>query len=138
MSRKLDEPEWGQLGPTLAHAVSSAIRKSPVTSGGLILAVNVREFIRGDNPVRAERIHVGVGSSRRQVVNLFRPVDTQGRVNGGDHVLDARLDLVFPSCLDAGPAIAVGGAEHQSTLDAGPGEHGGKHELVMVAAAHMV
>src|SRR5437879_4891825 len=82
------------------------------------LTVNVRQFIRGDNSVRAELIYVRVSSSGRQVVNLLRPVDTQGRVDGGHYILDARLDLVLPSRLDAGPAIAVGGAEHQPTLDA--------------------
>src|SRR6266567_9478863 len=102
------------------------------------LAVNVRQFIRGDNPVRAELIYVGVGSSRRQVVNLLRPVDTQGRVDCGHHILDARLRLVLPSRLDAGPAVAVGRAEHQPTLDAGSGEHGREHELVMVAPGHMI
>src|SRR5438046_4959617 len=78
------------------------------------LAVNVREFIGGDNPVGAELIHIEVGSSGRQFVNLLRPVDTQSRVDGCHHVLDARLDLVFPARVDAGPAIAIGSAQHQS------------------------
>src|ERR1700681_3605447 len=77
------------------------------------LAVNVREFIRGDNSVRAELIYIGICPSRRQVANLLRPVDAQRRVDGCNHVLDARLRLVVPSRIDAGSAIAVGSAQHQ-------------------------
>src|SRR5437867_3410547 len=103
-----------------------------------LAAVDLGEFIGGNHAVGAERIHVDVGTAGRQVMNLLRPVNAESRVDGGDHVFDARLRLVVPAGIDAARAVGVGSAENHTALHAGAREQRGKHILVVVAAGHVV
>src|SRR6185436_6349511 len=112
----------------------SAAKLIPPQSRKRLAAVDMGKFIGGDNPVCAEGVYVRVSAPRRKAVNLLRRVDAERRVDGRHHVLDPRLRFVVPTRLDAGSAIAVGGAQHQAALHSGPGEHRGEDELMMIAA----
>ncbi|MCI0419296.1 MAG: hypothetical protein L0387_26285 [Acidobacteria bacterium] len=66
--------------------------------------VDPGKFIGGNGAVGAERIDVDISTVGRQVANLFRPLDAEGQVDGGDHVLDARLLLLVPAGTQRAPS----------------------------------
>src|SRR5579885_763354 len=102
------------------------------------LAVNRSNLIRGYVAVGAQGIDVGVDAPGGRIADFLGPVDTQGGVHGGHHVLRARLLFVIPAGLEALLAPRVGAAQDAAALDAGAGEQAGIALVVVVAAGHVV
>src|SRR6266545_5225996 len=111
-----------------AHAAAARTR----------LAIQGRNLIRGNIPVRSERVDVGIGAPRGRVADLLAPVDPECRIHGRKDIFHARLIFAEPARLDAFLTGRIGTAQDAARLYSRSGDQCRVTAVVMIAAGHVV